>query len=109
MGLLSGRLRTRLLVVGTPPGTSHGDNTQLLVARFNMVDLSTKTSTPAPERHHGRLSQSDADGCQWASVYEAPGLYEPDRHNDTQGEVRGCLSFYNTQTSAVTVPPSKGD
>jgi hypothetical protein len=29
--------------------------------------------------------------------------------NNAQGEVRGCLSIYNTQTSAVTVPPAQGN
>jgi hypothetical protein len=108
MGLLSGS--NTLYVVGTPPGTTCGGSTQAQTCgTLDVVNLSTKTSTPAPnaitDGYHN-LMQMGANGQVFIG---ARGCTNLTASNNAQGEVRGCLSIYNTQTSAVTVPPAQGN
>lgn len=107
-GLLSGS--NTLYVVGTPPGTACGSGTQAQTCgTLDVVNLLTKTSTQAPnpitDGYH-YLMQMGANGQLFIG---ARGCTNFTATNNSQGEIRGCLSIYNTQTSAVTVPPAPGN
>jgi hypothetical protein len=108
MGLLSGS--NTLYVAGTPPGTACGGTTQAQTCgTLDVVNLLTKTATQAPntitDGYHN-LMQMGANGQLFIG---ARGCTNLNAANNAQGEVRGCLSIYNTQTSAVTVPPAQGN
>lgn len=107
-GLLSGS--NTLYVAGTPPGTGCGSGTQAQsCGTLDVVNLLTNTSTQAPnaitDGYHN-LMQMGANGQLFIG---ARGCTNLTASNNSQGEVRGCLSIYNTSTSAVTVPPAQGN
>jgi hypothetical protein len=108
IGLLSGT--STLYVAGTPPGTFCGSTTQAqFCGTVDIVNLSTQTVTQAPNLitdgfHY--LMQLGANGQLFIGSKNCTNL---SASNNPNGEIRGCLSIYNTATSAVTVPPSQGD
>ena len=56
--------------------------------------------------HHGRLSQSDAAKPERADSTLAPKAAPTSRSG---GEVRGCLSIFNTTSGDVVIPPRIGN
>ena len=108
MGLLSGT--STLYVVGTPPATFCGSSTQAqFCGTLDVVNLATQTATPAPnlitDGYHNRM-QLGANGRLFIG---ARGCTNLNPNTNPQGESRGCLSIFNTQTSDVKVPPAQGD
>ena len=107
-GFLSGT--STLYVVGTPPGTFCGSSTQAqFCGTLDIVNLGTQTVTQAPNLitdgfHY--LMQMGSNGQLFVGSRNCTNL---NTNNNPKGEVRGCLSIYNTSTSAVTVPPAQGD
>lgn len=106
-GLLSGNT---LYVAGTPPGTVCGSGTQAqLCGTLDVVDLPSKTASPSPnlitDGYH-YLMQLGANGQLFIGARTCTNL---SANNNSQGEARGCLSIFNTTTSAVTVAPANGD
>ena len=107
-GFLSGT--STLYVVGTPPGTFCGSSTQAqFCGTLDIVNLATHAVTQAPNLitdgfHY--LMQMGSNGQLFIGSKNCTNL---NTNNNPKGEVRGCLSIYNTASSAVTVPPAQGD
>jgi hypothetical protein len=107
-GLLSGS--STIYVAGTPPGTACGGGTQAQsCGTVDVVDLVSKTATPAPnlitDGYHS-LMQLGANGQLFIGAHTCTNLTS---NNNSQGEVRGCLSVLDTKSLAVTIPPALGD
>lgn len=107
-GFLSGN--NTLYVVGTPPGTACGTGTQAQTCgTLDVVNISAQTATPSPnlitDGYHNLLKMG-ANGQLFIGARTCTNLTAT---NNSVGEVRGCLSIYNTSTSAVTIPPASGD
>lgn len=107
-GLLSGS--NTIYVAGTPPGTPCGSGTQAQsCGTIDVVDLVSKTATPAPnpisDGYHS-VMQLGANGQLFIGAHTCTNLTSS---NNSQGEVRGCLSVLDTKSLNVTVPPSSGD
>ena len=97
-----------LYVAGTPPHTAcAGGTTATLCGTLNLVDVSTmKVTNPNPiiitDGYHNRMAMG-SNGQLFIGSRSCTGI------NDLGGEVRGCLSIYNTNTTKVVVPPQIGD
>jgi hypothetical protein len=104
-GLLSGGT---LYVAGTPPHTACGAGTAATTCgTLNMVDVDgMKVINSSPiiitDGFHNRMAMA-ADGQLFIGARSCTSI------NVLGGEVRGCLSIYNTSTSGVVVPPQIGD
>ena len=81
---------------------------------LDLVDLTTLSdpyyNNPASEiaitdGYHDRIDLS-TNGQLFIGSYECTTIGNV---NDPQGEVRGCLSIYNTTSGAVVIPPDNGD
>jgi hypothetical protein len=87
-----------------PPNTTAAPT----CGRLDIVDLSSMTVTGAAiitDGYHDRIDMSNngqlfigSHTCSTVGNVNAP-----------QGEVRGCLSIFNTATAAVVIPPDNGD
>ena len=114
IGFVSG---TTLYVAGTPtasaanptPNDSCGQDTQAKTCgRLDIVDLGSMAVTGSAiitDGYHDRIDMSSngqlfigSHTCTIIGNVAAP-----------QGEVRGCLSIFNTLTNAVVIPPDNGD
>ena len=119
IGFLSG---STLYVAGT--GTPTGPlcssiiNAAPTAAKYcgtlDLVDLTTMQdpyyNNPATEiaitdGYHDRIDMS-VNGQLFIGSYTCTNVGDV---NDPHGEVRGCLSIYNTTTGAVVIPPDNGD
>jgi hypothetical protein len=104
-GLLSG---TTLYVAGSPPHTACGANTSApTCGTLNLLDVSSmKVTNPAPiiitDGYHNRMTMG-SNGQLFVGARSCTSI------NNPGVEVRGCLSIYNTSTTAVIVPPQIGD
>ncbi len=104
-GLLSGGM---LYVGGTPPHTACGAGTAATTCgTLNIVDVSSMHVTnPSPiiitDGYHNRMAMGSL-GQLFIGARSCTSI------NQLGGEVRGCLSIYNTSTSTVVVPPQIGD
>jgi hypothetical protein len=104
-GLLSGGT---LYVAGSPPHTACGGGTAATTCgTLNIVDVnSMKVTNPSPiiitDGYHNRMAMG-ALGQLFVGARSCTSI------NQLGGEVRGCLSIYDTSTSAVVVPPQIGD
>jgi hypothetical protein len=104
-GLLSGGT---LYVAGTPPHTACGAGTAATTCgTLNMVDVDgMKVINSSPiiitDGFHNRMAMA-ADGQLFIGARSCTSI------NVLGGEVRGCLSIYNTSISGVVVPPQIGD
>jgi hypothetical protein len=104
-GLLSGGT---LYVAGSPPHTPCGGNTTATACgTLNLVDLNgMKLLNSSPiiitDGYHNRMAMG-SNGQLFIGARSCTSI------NEIGGEVRGCLSIYNTTTSAVVVPPQIGD
>ncbi|SPE45019.1 conserved exported hypothetical protein [Candidatus Sulfotelmatobacter sp. SbA7] len=97
-----------LYVVGTPLHTACGAGTAATsCGTLNIVDVnSMKVTNPSPiiitDGYHNRMAMGSL-GQLFIGARSCTSI------NQLGGEVRGCLSIYNTSTSAVVVPPQIGD
>jgi hypothetical protein len=76
--------------------------------RLDIVDLSSMTVTGSAvitDGYHDRIDMS-GDGQLFIGAHTCSNVGNV---NAPQGEVRGCLSIFNTTTSAVVIPPDNGD
>lgn len=104
-GLLVG---STLYVAGTPPHTACGSGTAAKTCgTLNMIDVSSmKVTNTEPiiitDGYHNRMAMG-ANGQLFIGAHSCTSI------NIAGGEVRGCLSIFNTNTSQVVVPPQIGD
>jgi hypothetical protein len=103
VGLLSGSV---LYVAGTPPGTACGSGTAATTCgRLSAIDTGSMIVTGSvviTDGRHDRMEISK-DGQLFIGAHECTKI------NALNGEVRGCLSIFNSNSSAVVVPPQNGD
>jgi YVTN family beta-propeller protein len=103
--LLSGN---SLYVAGTPPHTPCSSGTAAKTCgTLNIVDVSSLRLTNArpiliTDGYHNRM-QMGANGQLFIGARSCTNI------NVSGGEVRGCLSIFNSNTSQVIVPPQIGD
>jgi len=116
IGWLSG---STLYVAGTPtasvsnptPNNSCPATTNAKTCgRLDVVDVSSPTMTVTSSNvitdgYHDRIDMS-INGQLFVGSYTCTNLGNV---NSPQGEVRGCLSIYNTTNGAVVIPPDNGD
>jgi hypothetical protein len=108
IGLLSG---STLYVAGTSPTNSActGESTAATTCgRLDTVDVGSMTvsgSAVITDGYHDRIDM--ALGGQL--FIGSSGCTTVGNVNNAQGEVRGCLSIYNTTNGDVIIPPDNGD
>jgi hypothetical protein len=108
-GLLSG---PTLYVAGTPPANPPGTNTcagtttaATTCGRLTAIDtgsLTVKSSVVIADGYHDRI-QISQNGQLFVGSHSCTNINIPG------GEVRGCLSIFNTNNPGVVMPPSNGD
>jgi hypothetical protein len=103
-GVLDGN---NLYVAGTPPRTPCGAGTAAATCgTLNIVDASSMKVTKGPiiitDGYHNRM-QMGANGQLFIGARSCTSI------NVLGGEVRGCLSIFNTTKSTVVIPPQIGD
>jgi hypothetical protein len=101
---------TTLLVVGSPPNAPcTGEMTAAKTCgRLDLVDLNSFTlsgSVVITDGYHTVMSES-ANGQLFIGAMDCTNIGNV---NAPQGEVRGCLSIYNTTNGQVVIPPDNGD
>ncbi|MGA7888691.1 MAG: hypothetical protein WCC05_03975 [Candidatus Sulfotelmatobacter sp.] len=115
IGWLSG---STLYVAGTPTASVSNptpNNSCLptttkatVCGRLDVVDLGSMTVTSSAiitDGYHWRIDMS-VNGQLFIGSYTCT---NEGNVNNAQGEVRGCLSIYNTTNGAVVIPPDNGD
>jgi hypothetical protein len=109
--LISG---STLYVAGTPP-TPMGGNTctgtttaATNCGRLDVVNLSSNavTSSAVITDGYHSLMQLGGNGQLFIGATNCTNITQS---SGSTGEVRGCLSIFNTSSSAVVVPPQNGD
>jgi hypothetical protein len=108
-GLLNG---STLYVAGTPPPNPPGTNTctgtttaATTCGRLSVLDTSSMTVTGSAvitDGYHDRMQLSQ-NGQLYIGSHSCTNINVPG------GEVRGCLSIFNTNSPGVVVPPNNGD
>jgi hypothetical protein len=103
IGLLNG---STLYVAGTPPGNACTGTTTAAptCGRLDVVDLSSMTvasSQVITDGYHNRIDLSQ-NGQLFIGARTCTNV-------NSGSEVRGCLSIFNTLSSAVVIPPLNGD
>jgi hypothetical protein len=76
--------------------------------RLDLVDLGSMTVTSSAvitDGYHDRIDMS-INGQLFIGSYGCTNIGNVE---NPQGEVRGCLSIFNTTNSAVVIPPDNGD
>jgi len=110
IGLLSG---STLYVAGTPPGTACGSGTAATsCGTLSVVDVSSMTVTNTnpiiiTDGYHNRMEMG-AMGQIFIGARNCTNINIPPSGSNP-GEVRGCLSIFNTTNSNVVIPPDIGD
>ncbi len=108
IGLING---STLYVVGNSPTNEScaGQTTAATTCgRLNIVDLTTMTVTGSAvitDGYHNRIDLS-TNGQLFIGSHTCTNVGNV---NNPTGEVRGCLTIFNTQTNAVIIPPVNGD
>jgi hypothetical protein len=108
IALMSG---SNLYVVGNSPTNSActGETTAATTCgRLDIVDLGSLTVTSSvviTDGYHDRLDMS-VNGQLFIGSHTCTTVGNA---NNPQGEVRGCLSIFNTTNGAVIIPPDNGD
>ena len=114
IGWLSG---STLYVAGTPtasisnPAPNNactGATAAKTCGRLDIVDVGSMTVTSSAiitDGYHWRIDMS-INGQLFIGSYTCTNIGNV---NEPQGEVRGCLSIYNTTNAAVVIPPDNGD
>jgi hypothetical protein len=116
IGWLSG---STLYVAGTPTASVSnlapnnaciGENTLAKVCgRLDLINVGSMTVTGSAvitDGYHDRIDMS-VNGQLFIGSYTCTN--EGNVNNAQGGEVRGCLSIYNTSNGAVVIPPDNGD
>jgi hypothetical protein len=108
-GLLNG---SKLYVAGTPPPNPVGTNTcagaptaATVCGRLTVLETGSMTvagSAIITDGYHDRMQLSQ-DGQLFIGSHGCSNI------NILGGEVRGCLSILNTNSSKVVIPPQNGD
>jgi len=108
-GLLNG---STLYVAGTPPPSPPGTNTcagtttaATRCGELSILDASTMTVTGSAvitDGYHDRM-QISQNGQLYIGSHSCSNI------NVAGGEVRGCLSIFNTSSAGVVIPPNNGD
>jgi len=102
-GLLSGNT---LYVAGTPPNTRCGGGTAAptcgILSVVDAGSLAVSRTVTITDGYHDRM-QMGANGQLFVGAHSCTSI------NVIGGEVRGCLSIFNTTTGKVIVPPQTGD
>ena len=110
-GFLSG---STLYVAGTPKGTACPSSTAAaFCGTLDIVDLNSMTDPNftnhnpilITDGYHDRIDLS-LGGQLFIGSHTCTNVGNV---NNPAGEVRGCLSIYNTATGAVVIPPDNGD
>jgi hypothetical protein len=108
IGLLSG---STLYVAGTPPTTACGSGTAATTCGMvDVIDLSSMTVTGSAvitDGHHDRMEMG-SNGQIFIGASNCANINIP-ANGSSPGEVRGCLSIFNTSNSSVVFPPDNGD
>jgi hypothetical protein len=108
IGLLSG---STLYVAGTPPGTACGSGTAATTCGIvDVIDLSSMTlsgSALITDGYHHRM-ELGSNGKLFVGARTCTNINIP-ASGGNPGEVRGCLSIFNTSSSNVVFPPDNGD
>ena len=108
IGLLSG---STLYVAGTPPGTACGSGTAATTCGMvDIVDLSAMTVTGSAvitDGYHHRM-ELGSNGKLFVGARTCTNINIP-ASGSNPGEVRGCLSIFNTSSSNVVFPADNGD
>jgi hypothetical protein len=103
IGLLSG---STLYVAGAAPGTGCTSGTAASsCGTLSVVDLGSMAVTGTAEitdGYHNRMEMG-ANGQIFIGAHTCTNI------SISGGEVRGCLSVFNTATSDVVIPPDNGD
>lgn len=106
VGLLSGNT---LYVAGTPPtpplNACAGSTAATTCGRLNVVNVNSMTvsnSQVITDGYHNRIDISQ-NGQLFVGARNCTNI------NNPGGEVRGCLSIFNTLAASVVIPPDNGD
>jgi hypothetical protein len=115
IGWLSG---STLYVAGTPTASisnsapNNACTGQVTAAttcgRMDTIDLGSLTMTGSyviTDGYHNRIDMS-VNGQLFIGALTCTNIGDV---NNPEGEVRGCLSIYNTTTGAIVIPPDNGD
>jgi hypothetical protein len=115
IGWLSG---STLYVAGTPTASisnsapNNACTGQVTAAttcgRMDTIDLGSLTVTGSyviTDGYHNRIDMS-VNGQLFIGALTCTNIGDV---NNPEGEVRGCLSIYNTTTGAIVIPPDNGD
>jgi hypothetical protein len=108
IGLISG---STLYVAGTSPTNNlcTGETTAATTCgRLDIVNLSSMTvasSVVITDGYHDRIDMG-LNGQLFVGSHTCTNIGNV---NNVTGEVRGCLSIYNTLNSSVVIPPDNGD
>jgi hypothetical protein len=107
-GLLQG---STLYVAGTPPGTPCGSGTLAMscgaLSAIDLGSMAVTNSAVITDGYHNQM-QMGANGQLFIGAKACTNI-NSQTPNNTSGEIRGCLSIFNTLTSTVVVPPQNGD
>ena len=104
-GLLGG---STLYVAGTPSGMNTCAGTKTAAAncgRLSVIDTNSMTVTGSAiitDGYHDRM-QISQNGQLYVGSHSCTNINIPG------GEVRGCLSIFNTSNGEVVIPPANGD
>jgi hypothetical protein len=114
IGLISGNT---LYVAGTPPPAAPGTSTctgsttsATTCGRLDVVDLSSMTVTGSAiitDGYHNRMEMG-ANGQIFIGGRNCTNINIP-AGGSNAGEVRGCLSIFDTTNALVVIPPDNGD
>ncbi|MGA9392049.1 MAG: hypothetical protein WBV69_16580 [Candidatus Sulfotelmatobacter sp.] len=108
IGFLSG---STLYVAGSPPANNAcaGETTGATTCgRLDIVDTDSMTVTSSAvitDGYHDRIDMG-LGGQLFVGSHTCTNIGNV---NNPSGEVRGCLSIYNTTNGAVVIPPDNGD
>jgi hypothetical protein len=96
-----------LYVAGTPPNTDCGAGTAAKTCgTLNIVNATSLAPTHSPflitDGYHDRMAMGD-NGQLFIGAHTCTSI------NVLGGEVRGCLSIFNGNSSSVLIPPQIGD
>jgi hypothetical protein len=108
IGLLQGNT---VYVAGTPPNTPCLSGTAApTCGSLSVIDLGAMTVTSTAEISDGRHTRMEmgANGQLFVGANTCSNVNIPPSGNNP-GEVRGCLSIFNSNTLKVVIPPDNGD
>jgi hypothetical protein len=89
-----------------PPGTTAAPTCgRLDLVNLSSTPLAVTSSNIITDGYHNRIDMS-VNGQLFIGALTCSNIGNV---NNPQGEVRGCLSIYNTTNAAVVIPPDNGD